>query len=71
MGMVMIRCPVTRRAIPTGIQTDRATFRSTPVFYSQVACPLCLAVHDWFAKDAWVCDCGLGECNPNCEQLVA
>jgi hypothetical protein len=71
MGMVMIKCPATRRAIPTGIQTDRATFRSTPVFFSQVVCPLCRAAHQWFAKDAWVCDCGFAECDPDCERQVA
>ena len=32
MGIVMINCPETRRAISTGIQVDRATFHSTPVF---------------------------------------
>jgi hypothetical protein len=53
MGMVIIRCPATRRAIPARIQTDRATFRSMPVFFSQVVCPLCRAAHHWFAKDEW------------------
>jgi hypothetical protein len=35
MGIVMIRCPKTRRAISTGIRADRATFHSTQ--YSSVA----------------------------------
>jgi hypothetical protein len=56
MGMVMIRCPATHRAISTGIEVDRATFRATPVFFSRTFCPLCRETHEWFARDAWVRD---------------
>jgi hypothetical protein len=56
MGTVMIRCPKTGRAISTGIRADVATFHATPVFFSQVLCPLCQLTHEWFAKDAWICD---------------
>ena len=56
MGIVMITCPETRRSIATGMQADRATFHSTPVFFSRTLCPLCRLTHEWFAKDAWVCD---------------
>ena len=34
------------------------TFLSTPVFFSRTHCPLCQATHEWFAKEAWVCDFG-------------
>ena len=71
MGIVMIRCPKTRRAISTGIQADRATFHSTPVFFSRTACPLCRTTHEWFAKDAWVCDSGAADCAPSFQQQVA
>ena len=56
MGTVMIRCPKTGRAISTGIRVDVATFHATPVFFSQVLCPLCQRTHEWFAKDDWICD---------------
>ena len=56
MGVVMIKCPNTAREISTGIVTDRASFESTPVFFAQVYCPICRTEHEWFAKDAWVCD---------------
>ena len=56
VGTVMIRCPKTGRAISTGIRADVATFHATPVFFSQVLCPLCQLTHEWFAKDAWICD---------------
>ena len=56
MGVVMIKCPTTAQEISTGIVTDRASFESTAVFFSQVYCPICRIEHEWFAKDAWVCD---------------
>ena len=71
MGMVMIRCPETQRAISTGMQVDRATFHSTPVFFSRTFCPLCRVKHEWFAKDAWVCDSAAANCDPGCERQVA
>ena len=71
MGIVMISCPETRRAISTGIQVDRATFHSTPVFFSRTFCPLCRVKHEWFAKDAWVCDSAAADCDPSRERLVA
>jgi hypothetical protein len=52
----MIRCPETGREIPTGFEMDRTEFQHAPVFFSRVQCPICERVHEWFAKDAWVCD---------------
>ena len=71
MGMVMIRCPETRQAISTGMHVDRATFHSSPVFFSRTYCLLCRTTHEWFAKDAWVCESGTADCGPSCEQRVA
>jgi hypothetical protein len=56
MGTVMVRCPQTGRPISTGISTDRRSFEATPVFFSRVYCPACRMEHEWFAKDAWVCE---------------
>ena len=56
MGAVMIKCPDTGRDIATGIVADRASFNSTPVFFARVHCPLCGTEHEWFAKQAWVCE---------------
>ena len=54
MGVVVIRCPQTGHAIPTGIEADRRTFSHAPVFFSRTFCPLCRTNHEWFAKEAWV-----------------
>jgi hypothetical protein len=56
MGTVMVKCPDTGRDISTGIVADRASFNATPVFFARVYCPLCQVEHEWFAKEAWVCD---------------
>ena len=71
MGIVMISCPETRRAISTGIQADRAAFHTTPVFFSRTLCPFCRVTHEWFAKNAWVCDSEFADCDPSRERLVA
>ena len=54
MGMVMVKCPQTGHAIPTGIKTDRESFRRSPVFFGRTRCPICHTDHAWFAREAWV-----------------
>ena len=71
MSMLMIRCPKTGRAISTGREVESASFRSSPVFFSRTYCPLCRMAHEWFAQDAWVCDCESSECDAAGEQQVA
>jgi hypothetical protein len=56
MGTVMIKCPDSGRDISTGMIADRASFGAMPVFFSRVQCPVCNSVHEWFARDAWVCE---------------
>ncbi len=54
MGLVMIRCPVTGREIPTDMKADQFSFNRSPVFFGHTFCPICRRDHEWFAKDAWV-----------------
>jgi hypothetical protein len=54
MGMVMVKCPQTGHAIPTGIKTDRESFARSAVFFARTRCPICHADHAWFAREAWV-----------------
>jgi hypothetical protein len=56
MGAIMIRCPQTGREIPTGIEMDECDFLHAPVFFSRAYCRFCRGEHEWFAKDAWVCE---------------
>jgi len=54
MGVVMIMCPETRRAISTGLAADHDSYGRTPVFFARTFCPFCRTSHEWFAKQAWV-----------------
>ncbi len=56
MGTLMIKCPNTGSTISTGLQTERASFSKSAVFFARTLCPLCRAHHEWFARDAWVHD---------------
>jgi hypothetical protein len=56
MGLIMIRCPRTGREISTGIRMSRREFEQLPVFFARAFCSTCQSEHEWFAKDAWVCD---------------
>ncbi len=54
MGMVMIRCPQSDRAIATGFVAESAEFRRKPVFMARAFCPICRSEHEFFAREAWV-----------------
>ena len=54
MGMVMVKCPETGRAIPTGIETDRESYQRCAVFFARTRCPICSIEHGWFAPEGWV-----------------
>jgi len=56
MGAVMIKCPQSGRHIHTGMNADRKSFETTPVFFARAYCPHCNAEHEWFARDAWICE---------------
>jgi hypothetical protein len=71
MGMLMIRCPKTGRAIPTGRHVSPAAFGSSAVFFSRTYCTHCRAMHEWFAKQAWVCDAACTECQNTGDRQVA
>jgi len=59
MGMVMVKCPQSGRAIPTGIKIDRESFGRSAVFFSRTRCPICCTDHAWFAREAWVHEPGV------------
>jgi hypothetical protein len=70
MGSIMIRCPATGRALPTGFRADRESFARMPVFFARAYCPHCNAHHEWFAREAWV-DEAPAEHNAREERRVA
>jgi hypothetical protein len=54
MGVVMITCPRTGRAVPTGIETDPNSFASLPDTPARTKCPVCDRVHVWWKREAWL-----------------
>ena len=54
MSMVMIRCPVTGRAVSTAIETEPTTFRKLPTVAGRMHCPACEHDHTWTISSAWL-----------------
>ena len=54
MGIVMIKCPASGRAIATGMEADLEDFSRSPVFFARTFCAICRSSHEWFAREAWV-----------------
>jgi hypothetical protein len=54
MGIILVKCPQTGRAISTGMEMDQSRFNRIPVFFGRTFCPTCRKDHEWFARDAWV-----------------
>jgi hypothetical protein len=54
MGVVMIRCPRTGRAVSTEIETELSVFNRLPVVPARMCCPLCGEEHIWTASEAWL-----------------
>jgi hypothetical protein len=64
MGVVMIRCPITGRAVSTGIETDSQTFAHLPDKLAKTKCPVCDSVHIWWTREAWLAADGEGDLPP-------
>jgi len=52
MGMLMIKCPSTGRAVSTGIETSGV--EQLPTVIATTVCPACGRVHEWTKDDAWL-----------------
>jgi hypothetical protein len=56
MGMVMIDCPNTGRAVSTGI--EMLSIEPLPTVTAQTVCSVCGRVHKWTKNDAWLAEGG-------------
>lgn len=55
MPDVMIKCPATGKAVPTGFSLSKETFESAQMNGNSFGpCPACRGTHTWDKKDAWV-----------------
>jgi len=51
---VMIRCPLTGRAIATGLRADPRTWNDRAIGLNRAPCPECKVVHAWSKSDAFL-----------------
>jgi hypothetical protein len=56
MGVIMIACPSTGRAVSTGIETMEVD--RLPTVIATTVCPACGRVHEWTKHDAWLAEGG-------------
>jgi hypothetical protein len=54
MSLVMTRCPVTGRAVSTGIDTASVIVDSLPDVAVRMRCPECGREHLWRRRDTWL-----------------
>jgi hypothetical protein len=52
MGILMICCPSTGRAVSTGIEMHRVD--QLPTVIATIECSACGCVHEWTKKDVWL-----------------
>lgn len=71
MGDLMIRCPKTGKPVSTGIYIGREKLGAMLVFFSSSFCPSCGTSHEWFARDAWMCEPGLEAMDSSHDRQVA
>ena len=54
MSSVMIKCPMTGRAVSTAIETEPSSFRRLPKVTAHMRCPACGRDHEWTVSSAWL-----------------
>jgi hypothetical protein len=54
MPDILIRCPVFKRPVRTGLTTEAIVFDSLDDLSIPLRCPACQKVHKWQRKDAWI-----------------
>jgi hypothetical protein len=56
MGVLMIQCPSTGRAVSTGI--EMLAIEQLPTVTAKATCPACGKVHEWTKDDVWLANGG-------------
>ncbi len=56
MGVIMIKCPSTGRAVSTGIETSNLD--KLPSVIATMKCSACGRVHEWTKDQAWLAEGG-------------
>ena len=53
---IVIRCPQTKRPVPTGLTTDMIVLETLPNVGVPLPCRACGQIHRWTPNDAWAAD---------------
>ena len=54
MPQILIRCPASGKAVPTGLSTEKIEFDSLSGIQFSVVCLACGKIHRWKQPKAWV-----------------
>jgi hypothetical protein len=54
MARVMIKCPVKKVPIFTGLDMNKGSFASATMTNNSVGCPACGETHVWNKGDSWL-----------------
>jgi hypothetical protein len=67
MSDIMIHCPITGLAVPTGVTTEAVVFETLPNIALPMYCPSCERIHNWMPLQAWV----KGEAKPRQRRQIS
>src|SRR5580692_8411900 len=51
---ILVQCPRTGAAVPTGLKTEWVLLKSLPCVAVPLRCPACGQMHKWKPGDAWI-----------------
>jgi hypothetical protein len=51
---ILVQCPRTGAAVPTGLKTEWVLLKSLPCVAVPLRCPACGQMHKWKPDDAWI-----------------
>ena len=54
MNDILVRCPLTLKAVPTGLKAEWVVFDTLPPVPIPVMCNACGQIHKWKRDDAWI-----------------
>jgi endogenous inhibitor of DNA gyrase (YacG/DUF329 family) len=56
MSALMVTCPITGKAVTTGIETEADVLRVLPRVEAAIVCPACGEKHFWTRSEAYLED---------------
>lgn len=54
MASVMVKCPITGKEVPTGVDMDKFSFQTARMSGNSFRCRACGQMHTWDKDQAWL-----------------